>query len=1063
MVAAGGTVDHWARVARAVSGPREPSGGRLGVFRATRVEASECGYSAQSMAEDRPNRIPADPARAPRTDDQAEPVPRDPQSRPVAAPAPALGGDAAAESAAGAGTPLPFDAGILRHHLDNGMEVLVRRHPHPPDRCSLLLRIAAGSLHEEDDERGYAHFVEHLAFSGSEHFPPRSVIPTFERMGLEFGRDQNAFTTFDQTVYTLDVPQVDEATMSLSFRFLADVAGRLLLPEDAVEAERRVILEERRTGLGPGMRLMQQIWPQVLPGARVSERLPIGTEETLKAATVESLRAFYERWYRPDLMTLIVVGDIDAEAVIDQARRSFGSLVRPERALPADPPSGITFATSPRAAIAWDPEIRGCDLEISTIDEAFPPRTTVETFTQELCLGVAVQSLNYRFARLVSDGAAPFRSAAFSSSSFFRQAQWTGVSASCDPPRWREAMGRLAEVLRVADRFGFSAREVESILRQLRRNVEAAVEAESTMPSGALAGSLLEDISAQRRRMSARQQLDLLDELMPLISRERATEALRSAFSVERAAYVLFTPGAAAKAAPGNPAVETDALPCVGARTEGDTPDAAVEGAEAPLERFVPPDRTEIASLIESVLSESLVELPEEVRAEGLMPQVPDAAPALSIEVVEDLAITTARFANGVVLHHKFNDFQKDAVHVYIAVGGGVIDEEAHNRGITDLAVSGLNQPCTSRLTSADIRDLLLGNAFSISAEAVQDHVAVYVSATPRDLEVGLQLAHLLLTDPRMERSAFEHTILGLREQFEEDAHDAGVQVGRLVSELTTRDVRHRMLEASDLDRLALEPTETWLRQLMARGPVEVTVVGDLDWATTLSVAERYFGSLPPRAENFAAIRERQRLEIEPGPYRAQGRYESQEPVGFVLVGFRSTDLSEISACRHLRVAARVLTTRLNEEVRERQQLVYGIEAVNRPSEVHAGLGFFRAGAQCDPVASRRLFDAIDGLFRAMAEEGPTVEEVEIAVRQIDTQFRDEVQTPSYWISWLSALEARERRLDHLRSQREEYRRITPELVRETFARYYLDEGRHLEIEVLPIDVDVDGAGAAGD
>ncbi|MFW5653484.1 MAG: M16 family metallopeptidase, partial [Planctomycetota bacterium] len=871
------------------------------------------------------------------------------------------------------------------------------------------------------------------------------------------GRDQNAFTSFEQTAYTLDLPQSDSETLKVAFQFLSDVASRLTFPESSVENERRVILEERRTGLGSQMRLMQQLWPQIMPGARIVDRLPIGTEACLKAATPDALRCFYRRWYRPDRLTLIVVGDIDPDAIFATAEETWGAIASPGKPAPPDPSAGIPFFREPRAAVASDPEVSTGDLEISCIDPDTSCRTTYEVFESELALAIAVQTLNLRLARYISEGGSTFRSANFSTSSFLRQARWTGVSAACEAVRWKSALDELTQMLRVALAHGFTEREIEAMIRQIRRSAESSVEAESTIPADVITNILLDDVNSRRTTLSAVQHLEVLDDLLPAMSVERVTEAYRERFDVERASYVVISPSAA----PERPAASSGVSPPEQCETDqasesgGVAADARVGADSTDDERQAvaaaggPPSRDEIAAAMQSFLAHPVSVHTEGMKVDGLLAEPPVLGTIRNREQVEDLGITHWTLENGVIVHHKFNDFQRDAVQVSILVGGGVIDETIETRGRTEVAVAGLNQPATSRLSSADIRELVLGHTFSFSAEAVQDHVGFFISSTPRDLEVAFQLAWLLLTDSRIEPSAFDHTIVGMREGFVEEEHDAITQVARVVSELTTRDPRNRMLAAENLDRLDRETTEAWLRSLLRRGPIEVTVVGDIEQDAAITLVQQYLGSLPTRDMTFESIRARRGIEIQPGPYRARRSYRSQEPVAHALLGFRSTDLQDMARCRHLRLAARILSTRLNNQIRDRMQLVYSIEAVNRPSEVHPDLGFFGAGSFCDPAATERLIEGIDGLFTSMANEGPTDDEVDVAVRQIVTKLRDDVQTPGYWLSWLSAFHARERRIEDLRNHREHYRSIDASQIRETFGSFFTED-RRLEIEVLP-------------
>lgn len=278
---------------------------------------------------------------------------------------------------------LPPDPRNLHGTLDNGVRWIFRAHDNPPNKMALMIHVNTGSLNETEPQRGLAHFLEHMAFNGSENFPPGELIPYFERIGMEFGADLNAFTSFDQTAYMLflpdtTVPQVDKGLMVLS-----DYAFRLLLTPEEIDKERGVILEELRAGQSAQQRMRDELYTRLFDGMRLGERLPIGTEEVIAHAPREQFVDYYRTWYRPERITLLMVGDADFEQYRALVEKWFGQY-RPE--IPARPeqPAGLHPFGEQRALVITDPEYAQGDITLIALRPGRPPVTTTALARQSL-------------------------------------------------------------------------------------------------------------------------------------------------------------------------------------------------------------------------------------------------------------------------------------------------------------------------------------------------------------------------------------------------------------------------------------------------------------------------------------------------------------------------------------------------------------------------------------------------------------------------------------------------------------------------------------------------------
>src|SRR6478672_6752138 len=258
---------------------------------------------------------------------------------------------------------LPFDAAVRTAKLANGLTYFIRANPRPAQRVSLRLAVKAGSLFEENDQLGLAHLIEHMAFNGSAHFKPGELVAYFESVGARLGPHVNAYTSFDETVYMLDLPSDKPEVVEKGLTALADFAGGLTLSKEEVDKERGVVIEEWRGGLGAGSRIRDKQFPVLFHDSRYAERLPIGKPEILRNAPVARLRAFYDTWYRPDRIAVIAVGDVDSQQIEQSINAAFSPLTARAPAAPL-PDRKVPLHSQPLVSVVTDPEVTQSNVEI---------------------------------------------------------------------------------------------------------------------------------------------------------------------------------------------------------------------------------------------------------------------------------------------------------------------------------------------------------------------------------------------------------------------------------------------------------------------------------------------------------------------------------------------------------------------------------------------------------------------------------------------------------------------------------------------------------------------------
>ncbi len=929
-----------------------------------------------------------------------------------------------APNATTAGQPLPSDPRPVTGEFENGLAYIVRRHAVPPGRAAVWLHVSTGSLNETERQRGLAHFLEHMAFNGSANFPPGKVIPFFQSLGLTFGQHQNAFTGFDQTAYQLALPDNTPETLDKGLLFLSDVAFRLTLPPEEINRERAIILEEKRASAGGRQRVQEEILKRLAPGSLVGERIPIGVVETITAVAQADFRDYYTRWYRPSNMTVLAVADMDEKVMVEHLARHFGKDgVRTPT--PVDQDAQVTAARENRGVVATDEELARAEISMIRVTPARPPSTTVEHYRRDTVEYLGERAFGRRMARLVSAGAVSFQRAGASASDEFRAIHIADVKASGEPSKWRQMLTDAATELRRATLHGFSAREIADARKELVSMAERGVETEPTLPADALLGSMNDSIASGEPIMSAAQNLEILQKVLPTITDAEVSRAFREAFDT--------------------------------------APPGLLFVLEAPTNAGAPTEE-EFVALATEALKASPEAAAEMARAESLMGALPTPGEVAESSEHEASGVWSGWLSNGVRVHHRFMDYRKDQVTVTITLAAGNIQETAENRGIADAAAIAWQRAATSTLSSNDIRDLMTGVKASVIGTPGMDTMRLVASGSPQDVEIGMQLAHLLLTDPVIEKSAFDLW----KEQQKQIIAIRALQVEFVFIDLfndtifPAGDARHRALTREQLDRLTREGAQQWLTSTIGSAPIEVSIVGDLSHDHGVALATRYLGSLSPRerisAETLAELR---RLERPAGPLSARRELKTQTDKAFAVSGFFGAEQHAVRDQQLLEIASRVMTNRMIMDLRESKGLVYSIGANSSPAQEFPGFGMFFAFSSTDPAKVDSLLGAIRGMYGAFAETGPSEDEMQTVRKQIATALSESMLEPEFWTGVLASLTYRARNLDDVVEAPEAYQEYPADHVRDAFASYY-KPAASFEVSAMPQggEAPADGADA---
>ena len=626
-----------------------------------------------------------------------------------------LRADAATAQTPDLDAPIPPDPEVITGTLENGLTYFVHENDEPENRTELRLAVNAGSILEDEDQLGLAHFVEHMAFNGTRNFEKQALVDYLESIGMQFGPHINAYTSFDETVYMLRVPMDDPEMLSTAFQILVDWASGLLFDPEEVDKERGVVIEEWRGRRGAQARIQDRQFPVIFHGSHYAERLPIGDPEILETAPSEVLRRFYEDWYRPDLMAVVAVGDFEAAEMEAMIRERFSDLGGPADPRPRTE-TEVPIDHEPLSSIATDPEMPFT--QVSVLYKQPPsPRGTVGDFRRNVVRSLYSRMLNERLNELTVQADPPFLQGGVFGGGFVRgvdASQFNAIVGEDGVERGLDAL--LTEAERVA-RHGFTASELEREKASVRRNYESRLAEVENRVSAGLAGRYVNVFLEGTPYPSVQAEVELLDAVLPGITLEE-TNAFAKGWLTEQGRVITV-------AAPEK------------------------EGLAVPTEE-------EVTAIFAAVAEKEIEPYEAEEVAEALLAETPEGSAVASEETVEEIGVTIWELENGVRVVLKPTDFRDDEVIFSATSPGGTSLAADEILGHARLASGLVSQGGVGEFDQIALDRQLADKDARAFASIGSLTEGMSGSASPQDLETAFQLIYLRFAAPRKDETAFE-------------------------------------------------------------------------------------------------------------------------------------------------------------------------------------------------------------------------------------------------------------------------------------------------------------------
>ena len=903
--------------------------------------------------------------------------------------------------------PIPIDPNVRIGKLENGLTYYIRHNELPEDRADFYIAQKVGSILEEENQRGLAHFLEHMCFNGTTHFPGKGIINWLESIGVKFGVNLNAYTSIDETVYNINnVPVIRDGIVDSCLLILHDWANDLTLDPKEIDNERGVIHEEWRTGQGAMMRMYEQAFPKAYEGSKYGHRLPIGTIEVIDNFPYQALRDYYEKWYRPDQQGIIVVGDIDVDKVEAKIQEVFSKIEMPANAAERKYEQ-VPDNKEPIITIAKDKEQPSTMIYIWHKNPATPneAKGNIMYMAQNYMLSMISSMLNARFNELVQSANPPFIMGGAEYTDFLvakTTEAFAGV-AICKDDGIPTALSTLVREIERARKFGFSASEYARAKADYLRYLESAYNERDKMKNNQYVQEYVRHFIDNEPIPGIETEYALMNQLAPSIPVEAINTILPQLIKDENVVINIFGPDK--------------------------------EGMDYPTE-------DEILDILKKTKAEEITAYVDKVSDEPLMKETPKAGKIVKTEA-GPFGSTALTLSNGVRVVIKNTDFKADEIRMTAFSPGGTSvfgTKEALQLKMLN-SVAGLGG--VGNFSNVDLEKVLAGKKASVSASVNGLTERIGGSCSPKDLETLMQLVYLTFTAPRMDDAAFESfkqrtkaslanqeadPMTALTDTLQKELYGNHPMAGRIKSE---------MIDQIDYNRIM----EMYKDRFKEAGDFTFLFVGNINLEEAKPLIETYLGGLPTinRKENFKDIE----MDIRKGTHKNVFEKQMETP--------KATVISVISGHCDFTPKNNLLMSMLSqimnmvyiETIREKEGASYGVSAFGQMDCYPKPEANFQIYFDTDPAKREKMEQIVMAELQKVAQEGPNPEHLAKVKEYMLKQYTENIKENGYWLNQL--LEYYFSNIDMNTNYEKLVNEMTVEDVK-NFTKALLDQGNIIEV-----------------
>lgn len=860
--------------------------------------------------------------------------------------------------------PIPFDPTVKTGKLENGLTYYIKKNAKPENKVDLRLVINAGSILENDDQQGLAHFMEHMCFNGTKRFPKNKLVDYLQSIGVKFGQHLNAYTSFDETVYFLPIPSDDPEKLEKGFQIIEDWAFNAVLTPEEIDKERGVVLEEYRLGLGANKRMMGRFMPKMMHNSHYAERLPIGKKEILENFKYDKLISFYKDWYRPNLMSVIVVGDIDVVAMEKKIKDHFSSYKNPKNEKPRKvydvPNHKETFV-----AVESDKEASMTQVQLVYKDYDTPkPIININDFRNYLIEGLYATLINNRLNELTNSPTPPFTFGySYHGETWARTKEAYQSFAMSQEDKQLEALKTLLTENERAKKFGFTQSELDRAKAENLAGMETAYNDRDKTDSENFVSELQGHFLTKEPVPGIVWTFETLKKLLPTIELKDVNGLVKDYIKEDNRVVILTGP-------------EKEGLKKV-------TEQEVLNTLKVNVDEIQPYADTEIAkSLLRKELKPGTI---------------------TKKETNAKIGTTTLFLSNGAKVTYKKTDFKNDEVLMEAVSFGGSNLYSNEELKKTQFANGGLTQAGFSGLKENDINKFMSGKVASVYPYISGTTEGLRGSTTPKDLEYLFQMTVGYMADLNFDKEAFE----GYKQKqsgfyknmasqpsfyFQQEFYGYLYKESPRFFGMIPDD---KAWQATDY-KLAYDKFQ---ERFSNAGDFEFFFVGNLDDAKMEEYSKKYIASLPSTGKKEKAVDLGYRMLK--GEHKKIVNKGADPKSTVTIMYYGDADYSPKEALA-MQALGEVLTIKLIEELRENESGVYGVSARGSMSKVPNGAYNFSIGFPCGPDNAEKLTASALRELQKIIDKGPLDSDVKKFKEAEILDYKKDVKENKYWLTSLN-------------------------------------------------------------
>lgn len=904
---------------------------------------------------------------------------------------------------------LAAQADIEYGRLPNGLRYAVMANKTPSNTASLLMRFDTGSINEADGQEGLAHFLEHMAFNGSKNIPEGEMIKRLEKYGLAFGADTNASTSFDETIYQLELPEVNDDILNETLMIMRETAGNLTLDPEAIERERGVILAEKRARISPAYRASIASLKFYLDGSLFPDRIPIGTDEAIKSVTPENFREFYNGYYRPEDTFVVLVGDFETDYAAGKIEEFFSDweAVGEARADIKIKPLG------PRGAEAEyyvDPEIQ-TSVSLSVMGAPDLRKDTADNRRDAFIESLGNRILSRRLAKIARSGDAAFISASASSSSIYDVRGLSSLSMSAQPESWDKALAQGEQALRQAYEFGFSQDELDEQIANTRKGLEVAVQTSPTRRTSSLARQILSTFSANQILTEPAANLERFETYADSITPKQVHDAFKEMWKGLEAPQLYLSTN------------------------------IVIENAEDVM----------LQALSDSRAVE-VKPLAAQEKSEFAYTDFGTPGKVVSHKTVKDIDFEQVVFENNVRLNIKKTPYQKDVISIDVALGKGDLFFPEELPGFKWFAPNMLSLAGLEAHSADDIQTLMAGKSVGTSINFGPRRMYMSGATVPNNLGDQLNLMTAYATAPGYRAEAktrYDKYIQSFYPTL--DSTPGGVAARDIERLIRSGDPRFGIPAEKDLIGIDMSSLKDWLDPNLATGAVEIGIVGDVDIDAVIAEVARTFGALPkfsPEKPSIEGIDVALKLpKGSPRPVKLS--HAGEAGTALLRSYWPAPDGNDVTTSRRISMISEMFQLRLTEVMREEEGASYSPSAFSYTPRIYRGYGYIGTSLELTPEDIDRMSAQVDMIAAEFRAGDFDKDLFERAIKPARERVETSLENNGYWMNIISESQSDPESLDRHRSRSDAYQNMTVEDLKPLAGTLFDPEDTY-RIQVLP-------------